>query len=163
MILVAIQTAVNDRSSCANQEGGDTAPRAQRSMSLLCFYYYTDAVMITGWCYCLSNAMITRWRYYINAVMITRWQQRFDDSTLSEAMLTRWHYCISVEMVTGWVHWIVNPSSPTAKNFGLQEEKTNISKPHGKTTQNNIKKTGWCTTKRDTWTERERKRECSTL
>ena len=44
----------------------------------------------------------------------------------------------------------------TAKNFELQEENINISKPL-------IRKTGWGTTERerDIWTERERKGICS--
>ena len=53
------------------------------------------------------------------------------------AMTTRWHYRISLEMVTGWVHWIVNMCL-TAKNFGLQEENINISKPQVKTTKNGM-------------------------
>ena len=57
--------------------------------------------------------------------MITRCQYGF-----CVTIITRWHHCIGVEIVTGWVHWIVN----AAKNFGLQEESTNISKQQGKTT-----------------------------
>ena len=55
--------------------------------------------------------MITRWQHYLSAAMITRWHYCI--------MITRWHYCITAE---------------TAKNFGLQEENINISKPQGKTT-----------------------------
>ena len=40
-------------------------------------------------------------------------------------MVTRWHYCISVEMGSLDSEW--------AKNFGLQEENINISKPQGQT------------------------------
>ena len=47
----------------------------------------------------------------------------------------------------------------TSKNFGLQEENINISKPQGKT--NNYEKRDGVSQKekRDRWTESERKRE----
>ena len=49
----------------------------------------------------------------------------------------------------------------TAKNFGLQEENINISKPQGKKTnaENGMGYHRKRTEKRDRWTERERKRE----
>ena len=37
-------------------------------------------------------------------------------------------------MVTGWIHWIALSECVNAKNFGLQEENINFSKPQGKTT-----------------------------
>ena len=67
----------------------------------------------------------------------------------------------------------------TAKNFGLQEENTNTSKPQEsslwlkgipcsveiKVKRPLNRKKGWGTTERERWTEKERKREggCSVL
>ena len=55
----------------------------------------------------------------------------------------------------------------TAKNFGLQEENINISKPQGKTTNYEIgmgyHRKRERERERDTWTERERKGGCSAI